>query len=152
MVTVWSNVLLRQCFHSSQTRSLLSSSQRHNVFLRTGSLSIRLWSTQRNKNATAASSVSTLAPRSWVDALPTRARPYVLLARADKPIGTLLLFYPCGEYILMSCQEAVHRLFYSSMVYYNGLVCSLRLAYCTGILHMSLWDWGFYNERCWVHD
>ena len=32
----------------------------------------------------------------WVDRLPARIRPYVYLTRIDKPIGTLLLFYPCG--------------------------------------------------------
>jgi hypothetical protein len=35
-------------------------------------------------------------PRTWVDRLPTKAQPYLYLTRIDKPIGTLLLFYPCG--------------------------------------------------------
>jgi 4-hydroxybenzoate polyprenyltransferase len=35
--------------------------------------------------------------KSWVDRLPQKAQPYVHLTRIDKPIGTLLLFYPCGK-------------------------------------------------------
>jgi hypothetical protein len=34
--------------------------------------------------------------KSWVEYLPPKAWPYAYLARVDKPIGTLLLFYPCG--------------------------------------------------------
>lgn len=37
--------------------------------------------------------------RSWVDLyLPESVRPYALLARLDKPIGTWLLFWPCMWY------------------------------------------------------
>ena len=35
-------------------------------------------------------------PRSWVEALPTAARPYARLARLDRPAGSWLLFWPCG--------------------------------------------------------
>lgn len=35
-------------------------------------------------------------PTTWVDRLPASMRPYMYLTRIDKPIGTLLLFYPCG--------------------------------------------------------
>ena len=36
--------------------------------------------------------------RTWIDRLPVTARPYLHLMRIDKPIGTLLLFYPCGSF------------------------------------------------------
>lgn len=36
------------------------------------------------------------APSSWVDMLPAAARPYARLARFDRPIGSWLLFWPCG--------------------------------------------------------
>ena len=36
------------------------------------------------------------APSSWVDALPAAACPYARLARFDRPIGSWLLFWPCG--------------------------------------------------------
>jgi 4-hydroxybenzoate polyprenyltransferase len=34
-------------------------------------------------------------PRSWVDAAPSAAQPYLRLARFDRPIGTWLLLWPC---------------------------------------------------------
>ncbi|KAL4081756.1 UbiA prenyltransferase family-domain-containing protein [Scleroderma yunnanense] len=39
---------------------------------------------------------------SWVDRFPTSIRPYLHLTRIDKPIGTLLLFYPCTWSITMA--------------------------------------------------
>ena len=36
------------------------------------------------------------APPTWIDRAPARLRPYLYLTRIDKPIGTLLLFYPCS--------------------------------------------------------
>lgn len=43
-------------------------------------------------------SVSSIIPKlTWVDRMPLRMRPYLHLTRIDKPIGTMLLFYPCGE-------------------------------------------------------
>ena len=39
-------------------------------------------------------------PVTWVDRLPQPVRPYLYLTRIDKPIGTLLLYYPCSESIL----------------------------------------------------
>lgn len=47
-----------------------------------------------------ASGISTspaIAKNSWVEHVPVKIRPYLYLTRIDKPIGTLLLFYPCGE-------------------------------------------------------
>lgn len=41
-------------------------------------------------------------PPTWVDRLPQKARPYFYLTRIDKPIGTLLLFYPCAWSITMA--------------------------------------------------
>ena len=37
------------------------------------------------------------ARKLWVEHLPPQVRPYLYLMRIDKPIGTLLLFYPCGQ-------------------------------------------------------
>lgn len=34
----------------------------------------------------------------WMSKFPPAVRPYLALTRIDKPIGTLLLFYPTGEY------------------------------------------------------
>lgn len=35
---------------------------------------------------------------SWLDHLPKKIAPYAYLTRIDKPIGTWLLFWPCGTY------------------------------------------------------
>ncbi|RDB22624.1 4-hydroxybenzoate polyprenyltransferase, mitochondrial [Hypsizygus marmoreus] len=42
------------------------------------------------------------APKTWVDCLPPKIQPYLYLTRIDKPIGTLLLFYPCAWSITMA--------------------------------------------------
>lgn len=36
---------------------------------------------------------------SWLDRLPPKLAPYVFLTRMDKPIGTWLLYWPCGKLI-----------------------------------------------------
>ena len=36
------------------------------------------------------------APAGWIDALPAAIRPYVRLARLDRPAGSWLLFWPCA--------------------------------------------------------
>ena len=36
-----------------------------------------------------------LSTRSWLDSAPPSVKPYLLLARLDKPIGTWLLLWPC---------------------------------------------------------
>ncbi|KAK0206637.1 para-hydroxybenzoate-polyprenyltransferase [Desarmillaria ectypa] len=40
--------------------------------------------------------------KSWVEKLPPKIRPYLYLSRIDKPIGTMLLFYPCAWSISMA--------------------------------------------------
>ncbi|KAH7102983.1 4-hydroxybenzoate polyprenyl transferase [Auriculariales sp. MPI-PUGE-AT-0066] len=50
--------------------------------------------------STAASPI--LPPVSWVERLPQKWRPYAYLTRIDKPIGTSLLFLPCGWSIAMA--------------------------------------------------
>jgi hypothetical protein len=57
------------------------------------SSSAKLTNLGRHVSGTAGASA---APTTWVDSLPPKIRPYLYLTRIDKPIGTLLLFYPCG--------------------------------------------------------
>jgi 4-hydroxybenzoate polyprenyltransferase len=46
-------------------------------------------------------------PQSWVDIyVPLRWRPYLRLARADRPIGTWLLFWPCAFAALLVTTQA----------------------------------------------
>ena len=44
------------------------------------------WNSLLEKNSFAA----------WVDRAPESVKPYLQLVRADKPIGTLLLYFPCA--------------------------------------------------------
>jgi hypothetical protein len=40
---------------------------------------------------------SAIVPRTWLDRMPESVQPYLYLTRIDKPIGTWLLFWPCGN-------------------------------------------------------
>lgn len=51
--------------------------------------------TRSMTNSAASPSTPDAAPNNWVDAMPPAAQPYLRLARADRPIGTWLLFIPC---------------------------------------------------------
>jgi hypothetical protein len=53
-------------------------------------------STSSLTNPTVTCAPSQPPPKSWVERAPKRIRPYLYLARVDKPIGTLLLYYPCS--------------------------------------------------------
>jgi 4-hydroxybenzoate polyprenyltransferase len=44
-------------------------------------------------------------PATWVDGMPTWARPYLRLARADRPIGIWLLLWPCWWSILLATPQ-----------------------------------------------
>jgi len=57
---------------------------------------VKITSVVENKSA------QIMTPRSWVSRLPSRVQSYALLTRIDKPIGTLLLYYPCVWSILMA--------------------------------------------------
>jgi 4-hydroxybenzoate polyprenyltransferase len=58
-----------------------------------GTLSSSTKLSSRHVSGTAGTST---ASTTWIDRLPPKIRPYLYLTRIDKPIGTLLLFYPCG--------------------------------------------------------
>lgn len=80
--------------HSPVLRSLSRPALSYNrttICLSTAALK-RLQSTTPSTPKTVVSPTQT----TWVDCLPVKTRPYFYLTRIDKPIGTLLLFYPCG--------------------------------------------------------
>ena len=72
-------------------------------------LQLRRWLSTNSDVARALPKTSTLSPlppTTWVDKLPPTVRPYLYLTRIDKPIGTLLLFYPCGSSFTIRCPKA----------------------------------------------
>ncbi|KIM90973.1 hypothetical protein PILCRDRAFT_157725 [Piloderma croceum F 1598] len=86
----------------------------------------------------AASSRSTriLPSEPWIERLPSNARPYLYLTRIDKPIGTLLLFYPCAWSITMASY-------------------ALQLPYTTPLTYISLFGIGALVMRgagCTIND
>lgn len=76
------------------------------------------------------------APSSWYDRLPPWARPYVRLARADKPIGTWLLAWPCMWSISLAAAPGTVPDLYLMSLFGAGAVL-LRGAGCT---INDLWD------------
>ncbi|GLB33665.1 putative COQ2 [Lyophyllum shimeji] len=84
------------------------------------------------------SAVPTVA-RTWVDRLPPKVRPYLYLTRIDKPIGTLLLLYPCAWSITMASYALevpfTTPLTYISLFGFGALV--MRGAGCT---INDMWD------------
>jgi hypothetical protein len=50
---------------------------------------------KRSALVTTVSSKRSMATTSWVDHAPSNVKPYLLLARMDKPAGTWLLLWPC---------------------------------------------------------
>lgn len=67
----------------------------------------RIPSTRRSSSLTSGPSV--LGKPSWIDSLPPRVRPYLYLTRIDKPIGTMLLFWPCSTSLLSPTRSSSER-------------------------------------------
>ncbi|OAX42936.1 4-hydroxybenzoate polyprenyl transferase [Rhizopogon vinicolor AM-OR11-026] len=65
----------------------------------TSNPAIQSLSLRRNVSGTAGPPAT---PTTWVDRFPPKMRAYLYLTRIDKPIGTLLLFYPCAWSITMA--------------------------------------------------
>ena len=57
--------------------------------------SIKKYNFSAIKSAKRLLSTNTRSSTSWIHCLPPQIRPYLLLARADKQVGSLLLFWPC---------------------------------------------------------
>lgn len=95
--------------------------------------------------------VANFTPRTWIDYLPAKVRPYLYLTRIDKPIGTLLLFYPCSasgtrlsELTLSKCQNL-------SLVDHYGFV-RLKTAMDDSFnIHQSFWRRGTCHAWRRVH-
>jgi 4-hydroxybenzoate polyprenyltransferase len=93
--------------------------------------------------------------KTWVDRLPAKVRPYLYLTRIDKPIGTLLLFYPCGSYPLSVHGSRVRpdRLFLAWSITMASY--ALELPYTVPLTYISLFGIGAIVMRgagCTIND
>ena len=72
------------------------------------------------------------APRTWVDRLPAAVRPYLRLARADRPIGIWLLLWPCWWSILLATTETPFGLAWSLYVLWLFVLFAVGAAVMRG--------------------
>ncbi len=119
------------------------------------------WSSSQTGPVEASSSKThvTIAepPVTFIDKLPRwarRAKPYLLLIRLDKPIGTMLLYWPCGE-LACDLQKAVNTAqltLWSSLGNHNGFNGSSCAPHYSSLLPRSLRCRSNNHARSWVHD
>ncbi|KAF8211259.1 4-hydroxybenzoate polyprenyl transferase [Mycena galopus ATCC 62051] len=85
------------------------------------------------------SSSPSLATKTWVDHLPAKVRPYLYLSRIDKPIGTLLLFYPCAWSITMA-SYALQLPFTTPLTYISLFGVGAIVMRGAGCIINDMWD------------
>jgi len=68
--------------------------------------------------------------RSWVDSMPNGIQPYLRLARADRPIGTWLLLWPCWWSLTLAALGGQHRLSFFYMLLFAIGAFVMRGAGC----------------------
>lgn len=90
----------------------------------------------------------------WIDKLPEKWAPYAFLARIDKPIGTWLLFWPCGKVIIVSpwiCRIFIRVPNHSMECYYGSLQSSFTyMGYSRHDCCYGIWCCGY--ERCRMYN
>ncbi|EGO27433.1 hypothetical protein SERLADRAFT_347123 [Serpula lacrymans var. lacrymans S7.9] len=77
--------------------------------------------------------------KSWVERFPAPIQPYLFLTRIDKPIGTLLLFYPCAWSITMA-SYALEVPFSTSMAYIGIFGLGALVMRGAGCTINDMWD------------
>ncbi|EIN10583.1 4-hydroxybenzoate polyprenyl transferase [Punctularia strigosozonata HHB-11173 SS5] len=85
------------------------------------------------------SAPSPAPPHTWVERLPRSWRPYLYLTRIDKPIGTLLLFYPCAWSITMA-SYALETPFTTPLGYISLFGLGALIMRGAGCTINDLWD------------
>lgn len=134
--------------HFSHSLSGLRLSLRPPNYVRAGWTSQICATLDRHRAHTRLSSTTAVtAQKTWVDRLPAPIRPYLYLTRVDKPIGTLLLFYPCGMYYICTSFPSLKREASCSMVDYDGLLRDRGTIHRPPHMYQSLWARGSDNER-----
>lgn len=89
-------VAMLSCIRTSSIHSpFLNSCIRSSKLLIHPSISISLYRDQKRFAASTSTPRLPLAAR-IVSLLPPKAKPYAYLARLDKPVGSWLLYWPCG--------------------------------------------------------
>lgn len=83
-------------------------------------------------------------PVTWVESMPSRARPYLYLIRADKPIGTWLLLWPCCWSIGIAAPVGALPDFFLLAKFTAGAIV-MRGAGCT---INDLWDKDIDSKVC----
>lgn len=64
---------------------------------------------QEDDTSAQAAAAQLVAPGTWLDRMPKSIQPYLYLTRIDKPIGTWLLFWPCGMYRGLEFRELTDK-------------------------------------------
>ena len=131
----------------------------HTVLQQTPSLKRLDWQFHRSLRITSSlarlSSTSTRpeARKPWVEHLPPQIRPYLYLMRIDKPIGTLLLFYPCGlPYSFFKFFQVGFDNWNFSMVHYHGILRDASAVDNSIDIYWHFWSWSTCYEGCWLYD
>ncbi|EJF56605.1 4-hydroxybenzoate polyprenyl transferase [Dichomitus squalens LYAD-421 SS1] len=78
-------------------------------------------------------------PTTWVDRLPKPVRPYLYLTRIDKPIGTLLLYYPCTWSITMAAY-ALEAPLTTPLTYFSLFGLGALIMRGAGCTINDMWD------------
>ncbi|KAH8106085.1 UbiA prenyltransferase family-domain-containing protein [Cristinia sonorae] len=78
-------------------------------------------------------------PASWIDRLPTKVQPYMHLIRADKPIGSALLFLPCTWSITMASYQ-LDVPFMTSVKYLGLFGIGAIIMRGAGCIINDMWD------------
>jgi hypothetical protein len=97
------------------------------------------------------SSSKDLTSSSWIEHLPPRVQPYFNLARTDKPIGVLLLFYPCGSSLALLGKVLVKRGGCTSVVHHNGFLRDRSVIDYAIEIPWPFWYWCSHHERRRMH-
>lgn len=97
------------------------------------------------------------APVNVLDRLPAFARPikpYLELTRIDKPIGTLLLYWPCGNYfpLRITGYGSDPLDVSSSMVHYYGIHRKSSPDNYSAVLPRLVWYGSDHHARRRMHD
>jgi 4-hydroxybenzoate polyprenyltransferase len=72
------------------------------------------------------------APATWVDRAPSYLRPYLRLARADRPIGIWLLLWPCWWSILLAWTEVTFGFWSTLYIFWLMILFAIGAAVMRG--------------------